>query len=158
MGVAAAQTHVLVDTPSPSMVQRRALEQDLHTLIKHAELLGTGDGQPSGSRPAWPCAWACRPGSVGGSARITTSVPEALLEPGSEQRAADIGRSNLRYGVEVQARPTSPVIDVYTRAPSTEEAKRLADAAVPALQEYMRGLAADQKLAREPARPGPPAR
>jgi hypothetical protein len=39
------------------------------------------------------------------------------------------------------------VIDIYTRAPSAEEAKRLADAAVPGLREYLRGLAADQKLA-----------
>ena len=82
------------------------------------------------------------PGSVGGSARTTASVPDAFLEPGSEQRAAEIGRSNLSYAVEAQARPTTPVIDVYTRAPTSDEAKRLANAAVPALREYMRSLAA----------------
>ena len=146
MGVAAARTYVLVDTPSPSMVKRRALEQDIQTLIKHAELLGRVMVSPKvldgiAARAGLPS------GSVGGSARITASVPEALTQPGSEQRAADIGRSNLSYAVEVQARPTAPVIDVYTRAPSAEEAKRLADAAVPGLREYLRGLAADQKLA-----------
>ncbi len=149
IGVAAAQTHVLVDTPSPSILHRRALEQDHQTLIKHAELLGRVMVSPQvldgiAVRVGLP------PGSVGGSARITTSVPEALLQPGSEQRAADIARSNLRYGIEVQARPTSPVIDVYTRAPSAEEAKRLANAAVPGLQAYIRDLAADQQLSREP--------
>ena len=74
-------------------------------------------------------------------------MPDALLEPGSEERAADISRSNLLYGVEAQARPTAPVIDVYTRAPTAEEAVRLANAAVPALRGYLRGLAADQGLA-----------
>ena len=145
---AAAQTHVLVDRPPPSLVQRRALEQDLFTLVKHAELLGrVMVSPPVLDRMAVRAGLS--PGSVGGTARITTSVPEALLEPASEQRAADIGRSNLSYGVEVQARPTSPVIDVYTQAPSTDEAQRLADAAVPALQGYLRGLAADQKLPEE---------
>jgi hypothetical protein len=146
VGVAAAQTHVLVDTPPPSMVRRRALKQDLDTLVRHGELLGRAMVSPPvldriAARMGLP------PGSVGGSARITTSVPSALLEPGSEQRAADISRSNLDYGIEVQARPFSPVIDIYTRAPSTVEAERLADAAVPGLRGYLRALATDQKLA-----------
>lgn len=145
MGVAAAQTHVQVDTPSPSMVQRRALDQDLQTLVKHAELLGRVMTSAEvldrmAARVGLP------PGSVGGSARTTASVPDAFLEPGSEQRAAEIGRSNLSYAVEAQTRPTTPVIDVYTRAPTSDEAKRLANAAVPALREYMRSLAASQQL------------
>jgi hypothetical protein len=149
MRVAAAQTHILVDAPPPSMLQRRALEQDLETLVKHAELLSrvivSRDGLDRiAVRAGLP------PGSVGGSGRVTTSVPEALVQPGSEERAADIGRSNLSYGVEVQVRPTSPVIDVYTRAPSADEAMRLANAVVPGLREYLRGLAADQKFTKAP--------
>jgi hypothetical protein len=149
MRVAAAQTHILVDAPPPSMLQRRALEQDLETLVKHAELLSrvivSRDGLDRiAVRAGLP------PGSVGGSGRVTTSVPEALVQPGSEERAADIGRSNLSYGVEVQVRPTSPVIDVYTRAPSAAEAMRLANAVVPGLREYLRGLAADQKFTKAP--------
>jgi hypothetical protein len=145
MAVAAAETHVLLDAPPPSMLHRRALEQDIYTMIKHAELLGRVLVSPPvldrmAARAGLP------PGSVGGSARVTTSVPDALLEPGSEERAAAIGRSNQDYGVEVQARPTTPVIDVYTRAPSAREAELLADAAVPGLQGYLRDLAADQKL------------
>lgn len=148
VGVAAAQTHVLVDAPPPSMLQRRALEQDLTTLVKHAELLGRVMVSPP-VLDRMAVRVGLSPGSVGGSARTTTSVPGALLEPGSEQRAAEIGRSNLSYGVEVQARPTSPVIDVFTRAPSADEAKRLANAALPGLRGYLRGLAADQKLPNE---------
>jgi hypothetical protein len=149
MRVAAAQTHILVDAPPPSMLQRRALEQDLETLVKHAELLSRVIVSRQGLdriavRAGLP------PGSVGGSGRVTTSVPEALVQPGSEERAADIGRSNLPYGVEVQVRPTSPVIDVYTRAPSAAEAMRLANAVVPGLREYLRGLAADQKFTKAP--------
>jgi hypothetical protein len=148
IGVAAAQTHALVDSPRPSTVQRRALKPDFDTLIKHAELLGRVMTSPPILDRMAVRAGLSR-GSVGGSARVTTSVPEALLEPGSEQRAAEISRSELPYGVEVQARPTTPVIDIYTRAPSAAEALRLANAAVPGLREYLRGLAADQELADE---------
>jgi hypothetical protein len=146
MDVAAAQTHVLVDTRDPSMLQRRALEQDLETLVKHTELLGRVMVSPQVLDRVAMRAGLPR-GSVGGSARTTTSVPDALIQPGSEQRAAAIGRSNLPYSVEVQARPMSPVIDVYTRAPSADEAKRLADAAVPGLRAYLQALAADQGVA-----------
>jgi hypothetical protein len=146
IGVAAAETHVLVDSPPPSTLQRRALEPDFETLIKHAELLGrVMVSSPVLNRMA--VRTGLPPGSVAGSARTTADVPDALLEPGSEQRAADIRGSNLSYGVEVQARPMQPVIDVYTRAPSAGEAIRLANAAVPSLQQYMRGLAANQGLA-----------
>jgi hypothetical protein len=157
IGVAAAQTHALVDSPPPSTLQRRALEpdpdtlalgSDFETLIKHAELLGrVMISPPVLDRMAVRVGLS--PGSVGGSARTTAPAPEALLEPGSEERAAAIRRSNLSYGVEVQARPTAPVIDIYARAPSADEAVRLANAAVPSLREYLRGLAADQNLANE---------
>ena len=146
ISVAAAQTHALVDSAPPSSIQRRGLKQDFDTLIKHAELLGRALVSPPvldriAVRSDLP------KGSIGGSARTTADVPEALVEPGSEERAADISRSNRLYGVEAQARPTAPVIDVYTRAPSAEEAVRLANAAVPALRGYLRALAADQGLA-----------
>lgn len=148
IGVAAAQTHVLVDSPPPSTLQRRAIEPDFETLIKHAELLGrVMVSAPVLDRMAMRTGLP--PGSVGGSARTTADVPDALLEPGSEQRAADIRSSNLAYGVEVQARPMEPVIDVYTRAPSAGEAIRLANAAVPSLRGYMRSVAADQGLAND---------
>ena len=145
MGVAAAQTHVLVDSPSPSAVQRKGLKPDYDTLIKHAELLGRVTVSPP-VLDRIAARTGLRPGEVGGTARTTVSAPDALLEPGSEERAAHISRSKLLYAVEAQARPTAPVIDIYTRAPSAAEAVRLADAAVPALREYLSSLAADQKV------------
>jgi O-antigen ligase/polysaccharide polymerase Wzy-like membrane protein len=148
IGVAAAKTHALVDSAPPSTVQRRALKPDFDTLIKHAELLGRVMVSPPVLDRMAVRAGLPR-GSVGGSARTTTSVPEALLEPGSEQRAAEISRSNLRHGVEVQARPTASVIDIYTRAPSAAEALRLANVAVPSLRDYLRDLAAEQGVSRE---------
>lgn len=146
--VAAARTHVLVDTPAPSIVQRRALDEDLDSLTQRAELFG----QVMISRPVLEriAKRAGLPrGSVGGSGRITAEVPLAFTEPASEQRAADIRVSQLPYRIEVQARPTGPIIDVYTEAPTIAEAERLGDVATPALRDYLRTLAAKQGFPQE---------
>ena len=46
------------------------------------------------------------------------------------------------YRLEVQARPTAPILDIYTQAPSTAEAQRLADEAAAGLRDYLRAVAA----------------
>jgi hypothetical protein len=143
LSASAARTHVLVDTPAPSIVQRRALDEDYDSLVRRAELYSRAMvSRPVLERIAKRAG--LQPGSVGGSGRITADVPLAFAEPASEERAADIRVSQLPYHIEVQARPTAPIIDVYTQAPSLDEATRLGDAAAPALRDYLRGLAADQ--------------
>ncbi len=78
---------------------------------------GPGDDltarRPTGSR----AAPACRRTSSAASDATTAFVPIALTEPGSEQRASEIAWSKRPYRLEVQARPTSPILDVYTQAP-----------------------------------------
>jgi len=146
--VAAARTQILVDTPGPSIVQRRAEDEDLQALIKRAEVFGrTMVSRPVLERIAKRAGVS--PDSVGGSGRITASVPLAFSEPGSEQRAADIRLSQLPYRIEVQAREAAPIIDVYTEAPGLDEAKRLGNAAAPGLRDYLRSAAADRGLPQE---------
>ena len=142
--IAAATTHVLIDT-SPSIVQQRAYPQDLGTLIKRAELLGRVLVSPPvlervAQRTSIPS------GQLGGLARTTASVPLALTEPDSERRASEIAVSRQPYKIEVQSRPTTPVLDIYTQAPTTDEAIRLANASVVELGAYMRSLAAQQGI------------
>jgi hypothetical protein len=146
--VAAARTQILVDTPAPSIVQRRAADEDIQALVKRAEVFGrTMVSRPVLERIAKRAGVS--PDSVGGSARITASVPLAFSEPGSEQRAADIRLSQLPYRIEVQAREAAPIIDVYSEAPDLDEAERLGDAAAPALRDYLRSAAADRGLPEE---------
>lgn len=44
-----------------------------------------------------------------------------------------------RYSVTVAARPTVPVLDVYAQAPSAQAARRLVDASVAGLAQYLSG-------------------
>jgi hypothetical protein len=136
--VAVASTHVLVDSAPPDILHRP--EYPVPLVLQHAELLGgvmTSErvleriGRRAGVNPR----------QIAASAPVTTSVPVAFAEPGSEQRAHDIRESGLPYRLEVEARQTTPVLDVSAQAPTTEEAERLADAAVAGLGEYLRDLA-----------------
>ena len=141
--VAAATSHVMLDMPDRSIVDRRAQAQELATLIKRAELMGRAMITPPvladiGKRAGLPAD------AISGIARTTASVPIALTEPGSEQRADEIVEAKAPYRLEIQARPTSPILDVYALAPSVDEAIRLANAATLGLRDYLESLAHKQ--------------
>ena len=140
---AVAQTHVLLNTPEPSVLGREVLGQDLQTLIKHGALLSGALATPPviervAKRAGLP------PEEVDASARTTDLIPQAIAEPDSLRRASDIEEVRARYRFEVQARSTSPILDVYAVAPTADEAARLANATVPGLNDYLRDLAAKQ--------------
>lgn len=139
--VAAATTHVFVDTASPSVV----LRPDPAALINRAELLGR-----LMTSPPLVAQIAHRAGvpaqQLAAEARTTASVPNAFKEPDSEERASEIVISDLPYRLEVEARPTTPVVDVYTDAPSTAAAVRLAQAAVKCLAKRLTVLDGAAKI------------
>ena len=141
--VAAAVTHVLVDFPDPSIVQRLAYPQHVSTLQKRAELFGRLiETQPVleriGRRAGLP------PDQIAASARTTAIVPISLTEPGSEERAEQIRESKLPYRLELQSDPSEPILSIYSQAPSAAEAERLANASIAGLRDYLRELARRQ--------------
>jgi len=91
------------------------------------------------------------PGLIVATAEVNENVPVAFNEPDGERRATQIVASHAPYKLDVQTRPTAPLLDVYAQAPSVEQARRLADAAVPATNAYVEELA----LSRERGRPSP---
>ena len=141
--VAAATTHVLVDDPDVSIVDRRALPQDVATLQKRAELYGrmmvtTPVIEAIGKRAGLP------PDQIAGVGRTTADVPIPLTEPASEERASQIRATRAPYRLELQSDPGEPVLAIYAVAPSWQEAQRLADSAVPGLQDFLRNVARRQ--------------
>jgi hypothetical protein len=141
--IGAAATYIVVDTPAPSAVQRA--DYPVSALIQRGELLGrVMTSPPVVEQIARRMGVPAR--EIGTSARTTANVQAALTEPASEQRASDVLVEALPYRIEVQARQTTPVVDVYTHAPTTAAATRLANTAVAALQDYLRTLAARESL------------
>jgi hypothetical protein len=141
--IAAAATFVDVDPPAsvPSLAHGSGeYPYDIGTYIKRAELLGRIIvTQPVLDRIAPRCA--VPPGQLSGLGRITADVPFTFSEPYSEQRGSDIEASRATYQLEVEARPTVPIIDVYAQAPSLATAQCLANTAPVALTAYLKDLA-----------------
>ena len=141
MGVAA--THVMIDYPEPSIVDRRALGQDISTLEKRAELYGrlmttTPVLEAIARRMGIPG------GQISGVARTTAAVPIPLTQPDSEVRASQIVDSSKPYRLELQSDPQEPILSIYTAAPSAEDAQRLADNAILGLQDFLKSFARKQ--------------
>jgi hypothetical protein len=146
--IADAVTHVAIDLPAVSIVNRRADAPMLTALIQRTDYVGR-----LMVTPPLLADIARRTGvpedDVGGLVRMTGNVPLALTEPDTERRAADIAESKLPYRLEVQSRPTSPILDVYAQAPTAEAAVRLADQAVVAVEAWMRDTAGKEGIAQD---------
>jgi hypothetical protein len=134
--VAAATSQILVDFRQSKIVDRRATPGDLDSLTTRAVLVG----RLMSSRPVVQRIGrrtGLNPDRIAAISTITANVQTALTEPGSEQRANEILLSKDPYRLEIQARRGSPIISVYSQAPSIAEAQRLANAAMDATQDYL---------------------
>jgi hypothetical protein len=143
--VAAASTHVLIDDPNVSIIDRETLPQDPRTLQDRAELYGrlmttTPVLQAIGRRAGIPGR------EISGVADLTTPAPIQYTEAGSEQHASELWASNAPYRIELQTDPAEPILSVYAEAPSPAQAVRLADASILGLQDYLRTLAVAQRF------------
>ncbi len=144
--ISTAATHYLVEVER-SAVSRRAKPLDPGASVRRAELLGRlAASAPVAELLARRIGIA--PEQVGSLARVTASVPSSMLEPDSERRSTELERSQRPYRVEIQARQTAPVLDVYSQAPTTAAAVRLAETVGPALDEYLDRVARERGAAR----------
>jgi hypothetical protein len=141
--IAGATTHVLVDPPRSMIVNPRAIRNDFDSLSTRTHLLGALMASDPVKELIAQRA-GLDPDRIASISHITVNVPATLKQPDSEQRANDILLSHEPYRIDVQAKAVTPVIDVYTQAPTTAEAERLADAAAGGMREYLRLLAVRQ--------------
>jgi hypothetical protein len=68
---------------------------------------------------------------------LNEGVPEAFSEPDNERRAVEITETKAPYELELQARPTVPVIEIYAEAPTQVDAEALVTASIAATNEYL---------------------
>jgi hypothetical protein len=74
---------------------------------------------------------------IAGKALLNEGVPEAFSEPDNERRAVEIVESEAPYELELQARPTIPVIEIYAEGPTQAGAEALVTASVEATNQYL---------------------
>lgn len=138
--VAGASTHVVIDYPDASIVDRTAVWADFRSLQKRAVLYGRIMTTPPvlddiARRAGVPSA------ELSGIARITEGEPHSLLQVGAEERADQVRDSSAPYRLEMQSSPQEPVLAVYSEAPSVPAAERLANSAILGLGDYLRQVA-----------------
>lgn len=145
LAVAGAQTHVLVDTPTPSLAYRDGPMIDPLALQMRAELyarmlVSRAVLEDVARRAGIPSD------ALSGVAR-SPGVPYTFTQPGSEERAGQILDARAPYRLEMQASAGEPILAVYAQAPTPAAAAKLADAAVLGLEDYLRALARRQGVA-----------
>ena len=141
--VGLATTHVMIDYPDASIIDRQALPQDLATLQKRAELYG----RLTTTTPVL-AAISRRAGlpvdEISGISDVTADVPIQLTEPSSEEEVSRIRASKAPYRLELQADTYLPILSIYAEGPSPASAEQLANAVVPGLRDYLASVASQE--------------
>lgn len=142
--MATATTHVVVDTPTSSVLDLRENSYDFDAMTQRAIVIGNvmANGKV---RASIARAVKISPDRLQVTAPFTRKQPRAVTSS-ERKRASDILESIDQYRINVQANPTVPILDVYAQAPSAEEAETLADAAVDGLRTYLADLGAAQQI------------
>ncbi len=143
----AAVAHATIQLPHG---QRPLSQTGFESQTKRTNLIGNAMASPPVLERVGR-AIGVDPDLIAATTEVSENVPVAFKEPDGERRASQILASHAPYRLDVQTRPTAPLLDVYAQAPSPEKARRLADAAVPATNAYVEELA----LRRERERPSP---
>jgi hypothetical protein len=142
LGMAAASTRVLVDTPSTMVLDLRVDTTNFESITNRALLVGnvmaTVPVRSFIARRAGVPAQLLQMQSP-----ITPAWPRPL-ESAGKKRTSDLLRSPEEYRISIQVNPTVPIIDIYTVAPDPKTAEHLANGAVDGMRDYLQYLARQQ--------------
>ena len=142
--MATATTHVVIDTPTSSVLDLRQNSYDFDAMTKRAVVVGNvmanGTVRESIARQAHVSADRLQI-----TAPFTREQPRAVATT-NRKRPGDILESTDQYRVNIQANPTVPMLDVHAQAPNAKDAETLANAAVDGLRTYLADLAVTQQI------------
>lgn len=142
--VASASTRVVVDTPRSTLVDLRETTYDLSALTNRAVLIGN----VMASAPVREYI-ARRVGVAPDLVRVTPPLtpdqPRPIAGTATDTSTTDILNRPDPYRLSIQANPTAPILDIFAEASDAETARRLADAAVVGMKDYLGVVAAKQR-------------
>ena len=132
--MATATTHVIVDTPTSSVLDLRQNTDSFQAMNQRVILLGNviaNGAVREAIRPAF--TYRCSPPDLASSdAGGTTAQPGAF-----NNSVSAIAKSTDEYRMSINADPTVPMLDIYAQAPNPKSAAILANAAVDCLRQYL---------------------
>jgi hypothetical protein len=139
--MATASTHVVVDTPTSTLVDLRQDTYSLDALRNRAVLLGN---VIAGSRVRQNIARRLDlpVEKLRVQAPLTREQAAPPVDSENARHTSDILKSTDEYRLKVQANLTVPMLDIYAQSPTAESATLLVNAAVQELRAYLADLAA----------------
>lgn len=145
LDIGSASTSALVDSPQSLVADLAASSTDLEGITNRALLIGN----IMASEPArsYIARQAGIPLSVLKMSTPTTRRwPRQLAQSGADPSSTDLLKFPGEYRLSVTANPTVPIVGVFAEAPSSAEARRLADAAISGTRAYLTSVAAAQDV------------
>ena len=144
LGLAAASTQVIVDTPESMLTDRRQNTYSLVSQTNRALLLGDVMASiPVREHIAERAG--IDPAQLAVAGPVTPEEPRVIADAGDQPKTTDILKSPEEYRISIQANPTVPILDIATEAPTAAAAAKLADAAVGGLRDYVGDISAAAK-------------
>jgi hypothetical protein len=146
--MATASTHVIVDTPTSTLVDLRQDAYSVEGLKNRAVLLGnviasSGVQAKIAERARVPVEL------LRVQAPLTRAQAAPPVDSENTRTTSDILKTTEQYRIDIKANVTVPMLDIYAQAPDAETAEALANGAVDELNLYLEDLAASQKTPRQ---------
>jgi hypothetical protein len=144
--VGGATTHVMIDYPDASLVDRGTVGsvQDVLALLQQHAVLDAALMTTPPVLDAIAKRMGVPGGQISGIADITANAPTQFTQAGSEKHASELQASEAPYRLELQPSPSEPILTIYAEAPSVAAALRLASSATLGLGDYLRSVAERQ--------------
>ncbi|HEX3803734.1 MAG TPA: hypothetical protein VHV75_12925 [Solirubrobacteraceae bacterium] len=143
--MASALTHVLVDTPTSSIIDLHESTYTLADIQDRAVVIGN----ILANDPV-EAAIAKKAGVPDSLLRIQAPLTPKQSQPQVNSQTArhvtDVLKSNNQYRLDIEANTTIPMLDIYAQTPTAASAAALANAAVYELKIYLAQMAATEHI------------
>jgi hypothetical protein len=144
LDMATGVTHVMVDTPTSTMIDLRQDTYGVQALTDRSVLLGNVIASSSveakiARRAHVPVA------RLRILAPLTNTQPSPPTDSQNARHTSDLIKSMDQYRLNIKVNATVPMIDIYSQTPDAKSAAALAEAAVDELRLYVNDLAAAQQ-------------
>lgn len=142
--MATASTHVIIDTPTSTLIDLRQDAYSVEGLKNRAVLLGnviasSGVQAKIAERAQVPVDL------LRIQAPLTRAQAAPPVDSENARSTSDILQTGEQYRIDIKANVTVPMLDIYAQAPDAETAAALANGAVDELNAYLESLATTQK-------------
>lgn len=146
--MATASTHVIVDTPTSTLIDLRQDAYSVEGLKNRTVLLGnviasSGVQAKVAERAKVPMEL------LRIQAPLTRAQAAPPVDSENGRSTSDILKTSEQFRIDIKANVTVPMLDIYAQAPDAETAAALANAAVDELKVYLDDLALRQNTPAE---------